>query len=879
MVWHLRLLLICLVSATAQGAGEVRPVETYAAVIKPILRDRCWSCHGALQQKGGLRLDTVAAMRRGGDSGPAVVPGDSLRSLLLHRVTAQDAGERMPPSREGVPLDDATVGWMRAWVEAGAPAPADELPEPDPRGHWAFRQPTRPRLPALARGSGAIDALLEADRAQRGLAARPEASRTMLIRRLFLDLVGVPPSPEERDAALRDSRPDWYERWVDRLLLDPRHGERWARHWMDVWRYSDAWGLGDQLRNSQRHMHHWRDWIVESLNADVPYDEMVRLMLAADELHPGDPSRLRATGFLARNFFLFNRNQWLDETVEHVSKGFLGLTLNCAKCHDHKYDPFPQADFYRMRAFFEPYHVRLDVRPGQPDLARDGLPRVYDRDLGKATFRFIRGNEGSPDTNTVIQPGIPSFLVREAPSITPVSLPVEAFQPERNPWVLASHVEAARERLTEAARGLGGEDSGDPMNRQVFERRLAVAKSELESVQARADFMRGQWSALQEGGAESLRVAAIHAARRLAETRALLAVAEAEQRLAKAEPAKKESATKELEAARKMASETTEKARASVGDSEHPAPLMGAAWTPTRFLDSTKDDPDPGFPATSTGRRSALARWIASMDNPLTARVAVNHVWSRHFGTPLVPSVFDFGRKGNPPANPALLDWLAVEFMEHGWSLRHLHRVIVLSAAYRMDSSTAASEAEWARDPDNLLWWRRTPVRMEAQVVRDSILLHAGQLDLSQGGPSVPPGAQESSRRRSLYFFHSNNERNLLLATFDDALVKECYRRDASIVPQQALALMNARAVNDAVPAIAARIQERAGVEDEAFVREAFRTLLGFEPGEGEWKASLEAMAEWRKGAASLESGAASRRAREGLVWALLNHGDFVTVR
>ncbi len=861
--------------------SDVVADEAYSKSIKPLFRDRCWACHGALQHKAGLRLDTVAAMLKGGDSGPAIVPGDSKRSLLVHRITTEDPAEHMPPLREGVSLDSEAVGWIRGWIEAGAPAPADEVPDADPRGHWAYRPPARPVVPALASGSGlgAIDALLETGRLRVGMAARPEAPRAMLIRRLFVDLVGMPPSPEEREAALGDSRPDWYERWVDRLLADPRHGERWARHWMDVWRYSDAWGLGDQLRNSQRHIHHWRDWIVESLNADVPYDEMIRLMLAADELHPGDPGRLRATGFLARNFFLFNRNQWLDETVEHVSKGFLGLTLNCAKCHDHKYDPIPQADFYRMRAFFEPYHVRMDVRPGEPDLLRDGLPRVYDRDLAKPTFRFIRGNEGSPDTNRVIQPGVPAFLSGPAPAIVPVSLPFEAFQPERNPWVLAAHVEASMARLAEATRVLAGEDSGEPLEREVRERRMEAAMAEHHAVNARADFMRGEWMAHGGDVTGGLRIAAVHAERRHAEARARLAVAEAEQRHAKAEASKKEGALKELEAARKKASEAAAKTASTVGDTERPTTLVGSAWTPTRFLDSTKDDPDPGFPSTSTGRRSALARWIADKNNPLTARVAVNHVWARHLGAPLVASVFDLGRKGTPPTNPALLDWLAAEFMEHGWSLRHLHRVIVLSAAYRMDSSTAGADVEMARDPDNEHGWRRVPMRMEAQVVRDSILMHAGQLDLARGGPSVPPGAQESSRRRSLYFYHSNNERNLLLATFDDALVKECYRRDASIVPQQALALMNARVVNEAVPSIAARIGVRSGATDEAYVREAFRTLLGFEPGEAETRASLAAMDAWRKGMPGEEPGLASRRAHEGMVWALLNHGDFVTVR
>ncbi len=870
--------------------GRVVPanLELYQAVIQPLLRERCWACHGALQQKGGLRLDTVAAMRAGGDSGPVIHAGHPRSSLLLARVASADVEERMPPEHEGVPLDASQVATLREWIEAGAPAPANERPEPDPRQHWAFRAPAKP-VPAIVGGPGLgpVDALLDAARTAQGLRARPEAPRHVLIRRLFIDLIGLPPSAEERESAMSDPAPDWYERWVDRLLADPRHGERWARHWMDLWRYSDAWGLGEQLRNSQKHIHHWRDWMIESLNADVPYDEMVRLMLAADELHPEDPGRVRATGYLARNFFLFNRNQWLDETVEHMSKAFLGLTLNCAKCHDHKYDPFPQTDYYRMRAFFEPYHVRLDVRPGEPDLARDGVPRAYDRDLDRPTFRFVRGNENAPDTQRVIRPGVPALLGLEPPVIRPVTLPLGAFQPERRPWVLEAHVDAARQREARATQRWVSEPMADAATRAVLERDAMLASAELAAVVARADAMRAAWRLGEAGAttseADAARVTAVRAERKVSESRALLAVAEAEQRLATAEPSKREAKAKELEAARKKASEAAVAAAAPVVPADKPTPLVGAAWSATRFLDSTKDDPNPAFPPESTGRRTALARWMTDHRNPLTARVAVNHVWSRHMGAPLVPTVFDFGRKGSPPDQQPLLDWLAVEFMEHGWSLRHLHRVIVLSDAYRMESSVGGAAREMSRDPENRHWWRRVPTRMEAQVVRDSILAHAGALETLLGGPSVAPEAQAASRRRSLYLYHSNNDRNLFLATFDDATVKECYRRDVSVVPQQALALMNARSVQDVVPDIARRIEGRAGLEDDAgFVREAFRTLLGFDPGPREVEATVRAMEAWRKGADAgpgASRAAASRRAREGVAWALLNHGDFVTLR
>ncbi len=223
---------------------------------------------------------------------------------------------------------------------------------------------------------------------------------------------------------------------------------------MDVWRYSDWWGLGDQLRNSQKHIWHWRDWIVESLNKDTPYDEMIRLMLAADELHPNDLERLRATGYLARNYWLFNRPQWMEETVEHVSKGFLGLTLNCSRCHDHKYDPIQQADYYRFRAFFEPYHVRMDVVPGEADLAKNGIPRAFDGLPDEPTFLYVRGDERNPDKSQVIAPGIPSLLAFDELRIEPVELPVDAWQPERRVWVRDAYVAAAKSGVSSAEAAL-----------------------------------------------------------------------------------------------------------------------------------------------------------------------------------------------------------------------------------------------------------------------------------------------------------------------------------------------------------------------------------------------------------------------------------------
>ena len=438
------------VESRGATAGVASP--DYLGEIRPLFRERCFACHGALKQKGGLRLDTVERMRRGGDSGPAFVARDASASALVQRIEARDAGERMPPEHEGELFSPEQISRVRAWIDAGGVGPVDDVGEPDPREHWAFRPRTRPEVPAVARPGwvrNPIDAFVARKHEEKGLEPQSEAPRDVLVRRLYVDLVGVTPTVEELGRLDGDQDAGWYERLVDRLLDDPRHGERWARHWMDIWRYSDAWGLGDQLRNSQRHIWRWRDWLVESANEDLPYDVMLRRMLAADETHPDDPGALRATGYLARNYFLFNRNHWLDEVVEHVGKGMLGLTVNCAKCHDHKYDPIPQADYYRLRAFFEPYQVRVDMIPGEPDLNRDGLPRAFDGPE-VPTYRFVRGQETQPDKSVAISPGIPDLLAFRPLDIRAVRLPETAWQPERRSWVFEAYRADARRRVETA---------------------------------------------------------------------------------------------------------------------------------------------------------------------------------------------------------------------------------------------------------------------------------------------------------------------------------------------------------------------------------------------------------------------------------------------
>jgi hypothetical protein len=898
----------------------------YLRDVKPLLMARCSACHGALQQKAGLRVDTAGFLREGGDSGPAVLPGRGGESLLIAHVTGSKGSLRMPPASEGEGLQEKQIALLRAWIDQGATGPADEKPEPDPRDHWAFRAPVRPPLPASGaeRPGNPVDAFLAAERRKRGLAPQPPADRRILLRRVYLDLVGLPPTREEQAAFLADDSPDAFEKVVDRLLASKQYGERWGRHWMDVWRYSDWWGLGAEVRNSQKHIWHWRDWILEALNADKGYDQMLREMLAADELYPDDLDKLRATGFLARSYFRFNRNTWLEEVVEHTSKAFLGLTVNCAKCHDHKYDPISQADYYRLRAFFEPYQVRTEAVPGETDFEKDGIPRAFDCNLEAPTYRFVRGDEKRPLKDRPLSPGLPPLLSLGKLEVRPVTLPPEAHAPGLRPFVLENHlqvaekqVQAARAALAQARQALAEAEAaahkpgapatgpvsptrerGDPHKPeaqakghpapavgkakpptleqaraavQAAEKALAAAEAAAPSLRARAAAQRARLQQPPAPNARDLDRQAAKAERQAAVLHAEEALARAELDLLRAEDKARAVAEQKRNAARDTVARER-KALESPGETF--TPLRGALKTPENNLETESSRSKP-FPTTSTGRRTALAKWLTDPRHPLTARVAVNHVWARHFGKPLVPTVFDFGRKGAPPTHPALLDYLAVELMEHDWSLKHLHRLLVASQAYRLSSSGSR-----AADPENRYYWRRNPVRMEAQVVRDSLLQLAGELDPTMGGPSLNPVQQEASRRRSLYFVHSHNDHHKFLSLFDDASVLECYRRTESIVPQQALALSNSKFALEMAGRINDRLHARLGtVPDIAFIRAAFEHVLAASPTPAEQAECEKALGELKELLHKQGIPDAAKRARGDLIHALLNHNDFIAIR
>jgi hypothetical protein len=923
------MLLLCAGLATAAGP---LPRVDYIRDVKPLLRERCYACHGSLKQKAGLRLDTAALLRQGGDSGPAVVPGRIEKSLLLDHVTAAGGARRMPP--EGPPLSQAQVAALRAWVRQGARGPAREQPEPAPRSHWAFRKPVRPVVPPGPHGHP-IDRFLAQKWKQHGLAPAPAADRATLTRRLYIDLTGLPPTRQQLRDHLADTSPLAYERLVDRLLASPAYGERWGRHWMDVWRYSDWYGRRSvpDVLNSYGMIWRWRDWIVRSLNEDRPYDRMVLQMLAADELCPTDRDNLPATGFIVRNFFRWNYNQWMRDNVEHTGKAFLALTFNCCQCHDHKYDPISQKEYFRFRAFFEPIEIRHDRMPGEPDPGvypkysygaaykpiTSGMVRIFDEKPDAPTYMYSRGDErnripGKPP----VTPGAPAFLGGDRLDIRPVPLPAEAAHPWLQAFVQQEEeqarlqkvkskqaaLDAARRRLAPLQARAAELEAGLPASRlvplavrearvalaprlrlaraaeAVLTAGLAVAEAELRAIRARiaAENTRhgktsGDRDALARAASRAEKLAVLEAARaRLVQQEQNLLIYRADG------PAIRVAPTEKLAAGLRKA---VDAARAAVDKA-------GVAYTSL----------GPTYPARSSGRRLALARWITAPDNPLTARVAVNHIWGWHFGQPLVESTSNFGRNGQKPTHPELLDYLACELMSGGWRMKRLHRLIVTSEAYRMDSTHRDAATNRRADPDNHLLWKYPARRLEAEVVRDSLLHAAGELDRVMGGQEIAQEQGLAVQRRSLYFAHHGETRMAFLDLFDAANPCDCYRRSASVRPQQALALANSELTLRMARRLAGKLMPDFPADDR-FVNAAFEQVLARPATQAELAACTAFLARQvrlfraspplaTRGAnatplATMPGDAPStdpvRRARENLVHALFNHTDFVTLR
>jgi cytochrome c553 len=709
------------------SAGEARFFETR---IRPLLAERCFSCHGPDKQRSDLRLDSAEAVRRGGSSGqPVLVPGQPEKSLLIRAVRHLDGVAKMPPKEK---LKDQQIADLSRWIKMGAPYPGKTSARLMQSKHWAFHPVADPPVPAVKDvgwSSTPLDRFILARLEAIGLKPAPLADRRTLIRRVTFDLTGLPPAPEEVEAFCADTQPDAWERMVDRLLASPAHGERWGRHWLDVARYADSNGLDENVAHGNAYL--YRDHVVAAFNRDQPYDDFLREQIAGDLLASSDETirrqRLIATGFLSLGPKVLaepdERKMELDivdEQIDTVGRAFLGLTLGCARCHDHKFDPISTEDYHALAGIF------LSTRTME-------------------NFRKVaRWHENI------------------------LATPDEIRRKRDHDARVALHQEAIREAAS-------GQRITCSRLRVIKVKRL---REELEALQQSAPVL-----ASAMGVSEGPRITDAPLLRR--------------------------------------------------GNHLNPGKRVSR-----RFPVALAGAQQPPLPSHQSGRLE-LACWIASKDNPLTARVLVNRVWRWHFGRGLVASVDNFGLLGDRPSHPELLDWLATRFVESGWSLKSLHRLIVLSSTYRMSSYSDARTTNL--DPDNRLHARAAVRRLEAEAIRDNLLAVSGALDRKMGGSLLHVGNRQylfdhtsrdltvyDSPRRALYLPVIRNNLYDMFQLFDatDATVSNGDRASTTVATQS-LFLMNSDLVRQSAARLAARLLARRNLDDAGRARLLYLTAYG----------------------------------------------------
>jgi len=793
-------------------------VDFFERKIRPVLAERCYGCHSARAEKlrGGLRLDTSEGLRKGGTSGVAVVARDPAASLLVRAIRHEEADLKMPPKGR---LTPEQVADFEAWVRLGAPLPAPVAGPEKRRDHWAFRPPVEPPLPRVRQEDWVrtpIDRFILERLEAQGLRPAPAADRRTLLRRLSFDLVGLPPAPEDVDAFLADGAGDAYEKVVERLLASPRYGERWGRHWLDVARYADTKGYSFGGTRFP-YAYAYRDWVIRAFNEDLPYDRFLALQIAAERLAE-DPRDLAAAGFLTvGRRFLNNVQDIIDDRIDVVIRGTQALTLGCARCHDHKYDPIPTADYYALYAVFAGAR-----EPDEPPLLGPAPDtdayRSYERERRakqEAADRFL-GTRGAELLASLKTPeAIARYLsaAHEMRNLHENEVKPEAKRRKLNPAVLARWWWFLREAVK----------SRDPLfqawheaeSRSEAAKRYGELLAPREELLHRVFFDPAEWLVnlfYPDGGpmkkAPANPVELIledDDRKKLGDLRKQ--VEELEYRHAGAPP-------------RAMILEDDPSpgpARVFVrGNPKNP----GAEVSP-RFLEALSGRP-------FARGRVDLARAIASPENPLTARVMVNRVWHWHFGAGLVRTPSDFGVRGELPSHPEILDWLARRFVESTWSVKDLHRLIVRSAVYRQRSE---GDPDTVRsDPENLLLGRMNPRRLDAESLRDALLAVSGELDLSAGGRGVDP---TSGRRRTVYSTIDRQAIPGFLRAFDFASPDtHAPQRVLTTVPQQALFVMNSPFVQDRSRALARRVA--AEPDPDRRIARLFARTLGRPPTAGE---------------------------------------------
>ena len=867
-------LLIAIVAMAALLRAEARDGHAGATVsfardILPLLESNCLSCHGGGLQLAKLDLRTRESALAGGAHGPAIVPGDADGSRLFRRISGAE-GPAMP--MDGDRITAAQIASVKAWIDQGAnwdtttsalsaaPAPSAAAFErmeitPEQRNYWAFKLPLQSPVPLVANRdlTNPIDRFLERSRVERGLVAAPRADRRTLVRRAYLDLLGLPPTPAEVDAFLADDGRDAWERLIDTLLASPHYGERYGRHWLDVARYADSGGFEYDVHrpNAWR----YRDYVIKSFNDDKPYNQFLIEQIAGDEVDWKTDQTLIATGFLRMGPRVLFREKdnperrfdYLDEIIGTIGKGTMGLTVNCARCHNHKFDPISARDYYAIQASLFGY-VETEVPLAPRAEAEAYLSTVAALDARLASLRAEIAAIEKPHRDRL---ELEQIRTRFADHIYRAAAKRES---ERTPG----------ERLLAI---------------QVYEA-VNVPAAQIDKVLAPAELARKQELAAQVSAIDKQR------------------------------PPKPPMAEIATDGDYRFSPLGEGDNVVSCPKCRIPPPFPGSYLhrdgkyevPPSYFL--VRGDPEsrgslmqPGFigvitfgdPPTviprpdgnTSGRRLALARWIASPQHPLTGRVIVNRLWQKHFGRGIVSTLENFGKMGGQPTHPELLDWMAVEFMSRGWSIKQISKLMMMSEAYQM-ASAFEHAGNAAVDPDNRNLWRFRPQRLEAEIVRDTMLAVGGNINLAVGGepifPYVPPDILvgqfrgkwlntpegPEAWRRGVYVYRRRSLPYPMFDTFDHPdMNATAGARNVSTVPTQALTLMNNPFVLAQAKFLAERVARNAATL-EAQVQLAYQITL----------ARPASAAEVRISASLIET-----QSLEALTHVLLNLDEFIYMR
>lgn len=862
--------------------------------IRPLLIAKCAECHGASKQESELRLDSREAILRGGMSGPAVVPGDVEQSLLV-RAVRRSGDLDMPPDDA---LSPDEVASLEHWVQVGAPWPTDDVVPTDRRKdakatHWAF-QPIAQHTPPTVRDAAwcrtPIDAFVLAKLESHGLVSAPPTDRRTLIRRVTYDLTGLPPTPEEVQQFVGDTDPEAYARLVDRLLASPHYGEHWARHWLDVARYSDTKGY--VYAREERFFVHaptYRDWVVRALNDDVPYDRFLLLQLAADQVAPDDRSSLAALGFLTiGRRFLGVTHDIIDDQIDAVSRGVLGLTVACARCHDHKYDPIPTEDYYSLYGVFRnctqrmvpigeatatgdaraAFETELKKRQQTLDTAlatarTDAACRVRERIIDYLHAQLELDKYPEENFNQILTPDdiIPAsvrrwqgYLEAIADVDDPIFAPWHRFARLSEPGFSTQAVVVTQQIAAEL------HDVVNPLVLQAFRE---PPTSMRDVVQRYGELLHDtdvQWRELHERQkAEQLPDSAAEALRQVLYSAQSPCVVPDEEIVS----IEMYFDTGTIENLWKLQGEVDRWIIQSPAAPAYACAIVDRAEIgPQRVFKrgnpAAKGQPVPRQwlevlagpdrqPFQHGSGRLELAQAIVSPDNPLTARVWVNRVWLHHFGHGLVQSPSDFGLRSQTPSHPELLDYLARELMAHGWSTKWLHRQIVLSATYQQQSAgpagPAARQSGSEIDAENRLLWRMNDHRLTFEEWRDTLLAASGELDRRLGGRAEPLfTAQPENLRRTLYGLVDRQFLDSALRMFDFANPDlHIPQRSDTTVPQQALFAMNHPFVAGRARAVAARLDAAAPPPER--IRQLYQIVYQRDPTEAQRQAALAYLA------------------------------------